>query len=138
MTTPSAPLLLLVPLTMAAAQGSPDSGVVYGSDSLRRGVIEPPELVSSPRLHYPDHLRRRGIEGTVIFSFTLDTMGRVEIKSVRALSGSNSEFIDAAMEFLIHCRYRPARLKSPPAPAATAVRVNLKQPVNFRIRKRRS
>jgi len=66
-------------------------------------------------------------------TFILDTLGRPEPASVRALSASDPGFIDAALELVLESWYRPARLRALPG---RAVRVRIKQPVDFKMRRR--
>lgn len=116
------------------ATSRPDTVTVEGVDTtiLARDV-ERPELLSAPGVLYPEELRRKGIKGSVLVAFVLDTLGRPERSTVRVLSASDPGFIDAALDVVLGSRYRPARLKVTPG---RAIRVKINQPVHFSFRGR--
>ena len=93
-----------------------------------RVADEPPVLLWHPPLHYPELLRQAGVEGAVTVEAVLDTTGRVEPGSLRALGGANDLFAREALAVVGASRYRPGRM------AARAVRVRIRVPVTFTLR----
>jgi len=96
---------------------------VYSEDS----VTERPELLSHPRLSYPDSLRAAGIGGRVLVEAIIDTTGHAESASVRIDSSSNPGFEAPAREGVLAATYRPGRLDGRP------VRVRVRMPLNFEV-----
>ena len=93
-----------------------------------RQVDEQPELLAHPALHYPEVLRRAGIEGRVVIEAVLDTSGRAETASLRVVSSAHPLFDPEALAVVSGSSYRPARL------AGRAVRVRVRVPVSFTLR----
>ena len=88
-----------------------------------------PVLLSHPPLRYPELLRQAGIEGAVTVEAVLDTAGRVEPGSLRALSEANALFVQEALTVVGASHYRPGRM------GAHAVRVRVRVPVTFTLRR---
>lgn len=71
---------------------------------------EGPVRISAPAsTQYPDELRRRGVEGTVIVEAKIDSTGRADIASMRVIESADPRFDQAAKEFVARSRYRPGR-----------------------------
>ncbi len=61
---------------------------------------------ATPR--YPSMLQSAGVEGNVRAQFVVDTLGRVEQGSFRALDATHDLFIAAVRDALARARFRPA------------------------------
>ncbi len=88
--------------------------------------LEPPSQVGfGPALEYPDHLRKRGIQGRVVVSAVIDTTGRVERGSVKVVTTPHEDFVPAVERFLMRARYQPGKLYGRP------MRVCIVMPIDF-------
>ncbi len=58
---------------------------------------------------YPEALRLRKIEGTVVFQFKVDSTGRVDIASARVLKSSDPAFALSVYRTLPAMRFLPAQ-----------------------------
>jgi TonB family protein len=117
----------------------PMSGPDYApgpvSDPMRPGdgvylaalVQDSPELLSAPTPAYPPLLRAAGIQGQVIVTTVVDTLGQAENGSVRIVLSDNPGFDAAALATVRAARFRPARIYG------RAVRVLVQVPVVFRL-----
>ena len=77
---------------------------------------------------YPQELIDQGIEGTVLLRFVVDTVGRVDLVTVRVIREAHPGFETAVREALPRMRYRAAQLNG------QKVRQLVEQPFTFRIR----
>lgn len=78
------------------------------------------EELRSGRVEYPGHSSTRGVTGTIILEYAVDTLGMVEMRSVRDSWQSKrprpqgdrarhyAAFVDAARRSLVKSRHRPA------------------------------
>jgi protein TonB len=82
---------------------------------------------ASPR--YPDILRQAGVEGEVLAQFVVDTTGRAEPGSFKALKSSHDLFITAVRNALPGMRFIPAEV------GGRKVRQLVQQPFSFAIAK---
>jgi protein TonB len=76
---------------------------------------------------YPDALRRAGVEGEVLVSFVVDTLGRAEPSSFTVLRATHELFAQAVRAAVARQRFDPARLGFRP------VRQIVQQPFSFTI-----
>jgi len=132
--------VLLLASSLAAQVGSDTSAAAADTVfPLRadRGTLDIPVYLSGPSPEYPVAMRRKGIEGRVVLKMIVDTLGRVDAKSVRVVSATDAGFIDAAIAAALEMRFRPARLKAPPRFAGKAVRMLVNVPLDFHLRWRR-
>ena len=90
-------------------------------------VQESPELLSAPTPAYPALLRAAGVQGQVIVTAVVDTLGLAENGSVRIVRSDNPGFDAAALATVRAARFRPARIYG------RAVRVLVQVPVVFRL-----
>jgi TonB family protein len=90
-------------------------------------VDERPHILSGPPLTYPDLLRQAGVQGRVIVRAIVDTMGRAEPGSVQIVQTPNVAFNQSARDYMLHARFRPARLHGRP------VRVLVNVPIDYKI-----
>ena len=102
--------------------------VVNGQEvvSGRRLQYERPQILSGPRLQYPELLRRAGIEGRVIVQATIDTTGRAEPASVKVIESAHAGFNESAASWVRQALFRPARVNG------QAVRALMKIPIDFK------
>jgi TonB family protein len=103
---------------------TPDDHVVVEAQ-----VEQRPELLTTEPLRYPTALRQAGVEGRVMVRAIIDTTGRAEPSSVTVWQSPNPGFDQAARSFVLHARYRPARVHG------RAVRVLVNVPIDFKIRR---
>lgn len=78
---------------------------------------------------YPDILRRAGVEGEVIVSFVVDTLGRVDLRSFKVILASHDLFANAVRNALPRMRFIPAET------TGGKVRQVVQQPFKFSIEK---
>ncbi|HET9708486.1 MAG TPA: TonB family protein [Gemmatimonadales bacterium] len=90
-------------------------------------VQDSPELLSAPTPAYPPLLRAAGIQGQVMVTAVVDTLGLAENGSVRIVRSDNPGFDAAALATVRAARFRPARI------FGRAVRVLVQVPVVFRL-----
>jgi protein TonB len=98
------------PTRVAATTGASD-GPPNGSNGppLSRDVVDKEILAlpgTSPK--YPSMLRSAGVEGDVRAQFVVDTLGRVELGSVRVLSSTHDLFTSAVRDALGRARFTAA------------------------------
>jgi protein TonB len=72
------------------------------SDVLMRLLEDP----VPPR--YPESLRRAGVEGDVVVRFLVDTLGRVDMRTVEVMRSTHEAFTAAVRETLSKLRFSPA------------------------------
>ena len=91
----------------------PTTGVPnVGDGPLTAGVVEKAVVAlpgnAVPR--YPSMLQSAGVEGSIRAQFVVDTLGRVEQGSFRALESTHDLFTAAVREALVRARFTPAEL----------------------------
>jgi TonB family protein len=67
--------------------------------------------IEEARIEYPPMLRRQRVEGEAVAEFVVDTLGRVDPKSLRIVSATHALFANAARAALPRARYAPAELE---------------------------
>jgi TonB family protein len=85
------------------------------------------QIPGGPWPHYPDSLRIAKVEGRVVASFIVDTMGVVELTSLHILKSTDALFAAAVREVLPKLRFTPAELHG------AKVRQLVQQPFIFSI-----
>jgi TonB family protein len=88
-------------------------------------VDRPVQLVEQPSVGYPSALAEAGVAGRVELEFVVDTLGRVEPRSVRTLASTQPEFEAAARRAVLASRFRPAQWRG------QAVRQRARQSIRF-------
>jgi TonB family protein len=86
-----------------------------------------PTFINCPPPDYPDTLRRARIQGRVILELVIDTLGRPEPGSVRALTSPHDSLSRAAVNAMLACTFTAARFRG------RAVRVLVNIPIDFNI-----
>jgi len=77
---------------------------------------------------YPPMLWRQRIEGEAVAEFVVDTLGRVDPKSLRIVSATHALFASAARAALPRARYAPAELEGRKVRQIVVVPVRFVQP----------
>jgi len=88
-----------------AAPGTPTDGV-YDATAVDRAVTP---RAGNPQPLYPNQLRSAGIEGTVVARFVVDTLGRVEPRSIDIISATHNLFTESVRDALQRSRFVPAQ-----------------------------
>lgn len=115
------------PPVWAGSLATPGDGS-RAEEPLRVELVEQrPELLSAPVPSYPDGLRRLGVEGRVTVDVVVDTMGRVEPRSLTVVEAAHPAFVEPVRQALSRALFRPARVYGRP------VRVLVRIPFEFRI-----
>ena len=87
--------------------GADDAG---SSDNTWSGNEVLMHLLTTVRPSYPEMLRSAGIDGRVVVQFTVDTVGRVDMASVRILSSTHDLFTRSVLDALRRFRFQPAQV----------------------------
>ena len=74
-------------------------------------------VLSSGKPRYPESLRSAGVDGNVLIQFTVDTLGRVDMQSVKVLNSTHAMFTDAVRQSLGAFRFKPAEVNGKRVPA---------------------
>lgn len=80
------------------------------------------------RPRYPAQLREQNIEGEVLAQFVVDTMGRVDMRTLRVLKSTDPLFTQSVKDALVGFRYLPAEL------GGHKVKQMVHQPFTFSLR----
>lgn len=107
-------------LTSAGAPGGD------GDIQTMASVDDPVAVIEQPGVEYPPALAHAGISGRVELEYVVDTLGRAEPGSVRALMSTRPEFEAAARATILASHFRPARLRG------RVVRQIVRQVLSFR------
>ncbi|HET7240627.1 MAG TPA: TonB family protein [Gemmatimonadales bacterium] len=84
------------------------------------------EVIEQPPPRYPPVMAQAGVTGRVELEYVVDTLGRAEPGSLRAVTSTHPEFEAAARAAVLGSRYRPARLRG------QVVRQLVRQRLSFR------
>jgi protein TonB len=76
---------------------------------------------------YPDAMRRAGVEGMVLVSYVVDTLGRADMSTFAVVRSSHDLFAQAVRRAVARMTFRPATV------AGRAVRQLVQQPFSFAI-----
>jgi len=110
------------PRSLVDGDGTADDTDWRGNELLMR-IVTP----ATPR--YPEALRQAGLDGRVLVRFVVDTMGRIDMSSVRVVESTHELFTRAVRDILGNFRFRPAEVRSHRVPAMAEM------PFEFQIRK---
>jgi TonB family protein len=119
------PGTLFVPNGFSAPPAPPmASGAPYLAEQ-----VEVPAAIEkgSPLPRFPAVMRSAGVEGAARFQFVVDTLGRVELSTVREMESTNAAFAMAVRGTLPRMRFTPARA------GGRTVRQLVEFPIVFRI-----
>ena len=84
-----------------------DGSPLYTENIVEKAVVAIPGT-ATPR--YPSMLQSAGVEGSVRAQFVVDTLGRVEQGSFRALESTHDLFTAAVRDALSRARFKPAEV----------------------------
>lgn len=87
--------------------------------------FEPARLVSLPTPRYPRTMELLGLSGRVVMQFIIDTVGRVEYRSMQVLQSTHRDFEEVARESVSRAVFRPAHIGEVPVRQLTT------QPISF-------
>lgn len=104
----------------------PTSDQPFAFDQVEQ-IVRP--RAGNPSPTYPTQMRSAGVEGDVLVRFVVDTLGRVEPRSVEIRETTHSLFAGAVREWLMRTRYDPATIAGRP------VRQLVEQRVGFTLRR---
>jgi protein TonB len=82
-----------------------------------RGTEVLMHVLASGKPRYPESLRQAGIDGSVLVQFTVDTLGRVDMQSVKILKSTHDTFSEAVRQSLGAFRFKPAEVNGKRVPA---------------------
>jgi len=67
-------------------------------------------ILTSAKPRYPESLRQAGVDGSVLVQFNIDTLGRVDMSSVKILRSTHDLFSEAVRQSLGGMRFKPAEV----------------------------
>lgn len=74
-------------------------------------VEEPVVPLNTVAPAYPANLQAEAVSGEVIAQFVVDTLGRANLETFRAIEATHHEFVTAVRQALPRMRFQPARLR---------------------------
>lgn len=92
------------------------------------GVDSPPELLSMPRISYPEVAREGHLGDRVVLRFVIREDGRPDTATIQIVQATYREFARATIRNIGKARFRPARIAGCSVPTLVNV------PIDFRIR----
>ena len=85
----------------------PNAGNAYTEDVVEK-VVAP--YGNNPRPRYPGQLQARAVEETFVVKFVVDSLGRVESKTLQFPGKTHHLFIKSVRDALLRSRFLPAEL----------------------------
>jgi protein TonB len=76
---------------------------------------------------YPNSLQAAKVEGEVVASFVVDTLGHVDVETIKILKATHQLFADAVRDALPQMKFIPAEIKG------MKVKQLVQQPFEFKI-----
>ncbi|HEX9564566.1 MAG TPA: TonB family protein [Gemmatimonadaceae bacterium] len=107
-----------------AVASRPDPGAIHTVDEVERAAAL---VANAPRPVYPEALRRAGVEGNVLVSFVVDTLGRPDMSTFTVLRASHDLLAQAVRRAVSHQQFVPAEV------GVRKVRQLVQQPFAFSI-----
>jgi outer membrane biosynthesis protein TonB len=100
-------------LVLAAAAGELGAQELFNQSELDTPVRPASQAVTARVLarSYPVELKRAGVTGSVQLEFVVDSLGRVELPTVKVIDFSSQELADAAKSVAGDLKFRPGKLK---------------------------
>lgn len=126
-------LLLAIPTNLAAQSFAARRAANDSANRVTPGTLfdfqvdRPAKLVGKIVPRYPESMRYARIEGAVLTRFEVDTLGAVDLNTLRVLRTPHEDFAAAVREALGAAKYRPARNKG------HLVRQVVMQPFSFSL-----
>jgi protein TonB len=90
-----------------------------------KSLDQVPSATFQARSHYPEDLRRQGIEGEVLVDFIVDTAGNV--RNATAIRSSNREFEESAVAAVSRWKFKAGRKEGLP------VFTHMVAPIEFKL-----
>ncbi|HPV74542.1 MAG TPA: TonB family protein [Gemmatimonadaceae bacterium] len=112
--------------SLASSQGSGDPGAALSAFAVDREVV----AIRGVAPRYPSLLANAGVEGTVVLQFVVDTLGRVEPRSLEVVRADQPLFVQSVREALTRTRFVPAEA------AGRKVRQLVEQAFTFNLARR--
>jgi protein TonB len=112
----------------ALGTGSPMSSggsSAYSAWQVEKAVVP---LAGNPKPEYPSMLQSGHVEGEVLAQFVVDTTGRVDMSSFRAIQATNELFVQSVRRALAEWKFRPAEVEG------RKVKQLVQMPLTFRVR----
>ena len=97
----------------------------YSARQVEKAVVP---LAGNPKPEYPSVLQSGRVEGEVLAQFVVDTTGRVDMSSFRAIQATNDLFVQSVRRALAEWKFRPAEVEG------RKVRQLVQMPLTFRVR----
>jgi protein TonB len=101
-----------------------------GSDTYSAWEVEKPvvPLSGNPKPEYPSMLQSGHVEGEVLAQFVVDTTGRVDMSTFRAIQSTNGLFVQSVRRALAEWKFRPAEA------GGRKVKQLVQMPLSFKVR----
>lgn len=104
---------------------SSDGASTYSAWQVEKAVVP---LAGNPKPEYPSMLQSAHVDGEVLAQFVVDTTGRVDMSTFRALQPTNELFVNSVRHALAEWKFRPAEVEG------RRVRQLVQMPLTFRVR----
>jgi TonB family protein len=111
---------------LQSKMGMPYQGPAYREHEVDKPAMQAPGSVWPV---YPDSLKKAKVEGEVVASFAVDTLGRVDVETIQILKWTQQPFVVAVLDALPRMKFLPAELKG------VKVRQLVQQPFVFHVKK---
>jgi TonB family protein len=115
-------------------QISPGLAELFDAESRAMHVRDPSELDEKPAWHagpgvvYPREVRRRRVAGLAVVTAIVDTLGRVEPRSVQVLETPDSGLIEPLKQMMLATTFNPGRVRGRPVRSSMSLALNLAPP----------
>lgn len=93
-----------------------------------RTLEQPPKRSAGPTIVYPPELRRRGVAGRATVSVVVDTLGRIEARSIQIIETPDSGLVAPLTEMLLATTFTPGRAGGHPVRSSMFLSFNLTPP----------
>jgi len=97
-----------VAASASPASGGREGGTPSGAPFTALTVEREVHLLGAVTLRYPALLQGAGVEGEVVLQYVVDTLGRVEKESIRAVRRDHVLFEQSARDAVLRLRFAPA------------------------------
>ena len=115
-----------LPFVIQQIPGRPASSPTYFEYQVDKRAMQAPGSVWPV---YPDSLKKAKVDGEVVASFAVDTLGRVDVETIQILKWTQQLFVVAVLDALPRTKFLPAELKG------VKVRQLVQQPFVFHVKK---
>lgn len=104
---------------------SGDGSGTYSAWQVEKAVVP---LSGNPKPEYPSVLQSAHVDGEVLAQFVVDSAGRVDMSTFRALQATNALFVSSVRRALAEWKFEPAEVEG------RTVRQLVQMPLTFRVR----